>query len=270
MTRQRLGQHFLYDPGWREQLAREIGVSEDSDASREGSERPYCWIEIGAGHGEMTEILAATGAPVYAVELDRALVARLEQLGRKFPNLGVVPGDVLETDLAAVAAGRRIRLYGNLPYYITSPILHRLFEIAALIDEIHIVIQFEVALRLSAHPGTRDYGYLSVLTQYFSRPLIALQIPADAFHPPPEVGSALVSLTLPGAKPQLGIVNDEQFLDFVKKCFTQKRKTLVNNLREVATPEKVKATLQELGVPTLARAEELLIAQLAALFKKLC
>jgi 16S rRNA (adenine1518-N6/adenine1519-N6)-dimethyltransferase len=269
MARQRLGQHFLYDAAWREKIARAVHVSRHSDKRPLSAEKPYCWIEIGAGHGEMTECLAATGAPVYGVELDPPLIAHLQQLSKKFPNLSVVQGDVLETDLASIAAGRRIRLYGNLPYYITSPILHRFFAIADLIDEIHIVIQLEVALRLAAHPGTRDYGYLSVVTQYFSKPSIALEIPPEAFRPPPEVGSALVSLKLPGDQAQLGISNDQQFMDFVKRCFAQKRKTLINNLRGTAAPQKVKAILLDLGFSATTRAEELPVAQLAALFKKL-
>jgi 16S rRNA (adenine1518-N6/adenine1519-N6)-dimethyltransferase len=269
MARQRLGQHFLYDAGWREKIARAIRVSRHSDGRPAADEQPYCWIEIGAGHGEMTEYLAATCAPVHAVELDPPLISHLQQLGGKFPNLAIVPGNVLEINLSTIAAGRRIHLYGNLPYYITSPILHRFFAFAELIDEIHIVIQLEVALRLTAHPGTRDYGYLSVLTQYFSVPSIALEIPAGAFRPPPEVGSALVSLKLPGDKAKLGILDDQGFLDFVKKCFAQKRKTLVNNLRGIAMPEKVKAILLDLGLSEAARAEELSVARLAALFKKL-
>ena len=269
MARQRLGQHFLYDAGWRERIARVIRVSRHSDGCPAAAEKPYCWIEIGAGHGEMTEYLAATAAPVYAVELDPSLISHLQQLGRRFPNLTIVPGDVLEINLSTIAAGRRIRLYGNLPYYITSPILHLFFPFAELIDEIHIVVQLEVALRLAARPGTRDYGYLSVLTQYFSVPSIAFEIPPGAFRPPPEVGSALVSLKLPGDKAKLGILDDRRFLDFVKKCFTQKRKTVVNNLRGIAVPEKVKAILLDLGLSETARAEELSVARLAALFKKL-
>jgi len=269
MARQRLGQHFLYDAGWREEIAQAIRVSQHSQDPSIKTAKPFCWIEVGAGHGEMTEFLAATGAPVYAVELDPPLVVRLRQMAKKFPNLTIVPGDVLETDLAAMAAGRRIRLYGNLPYYITSPILHHFFQWAELIDEIHIVIQLEVALRLAARPGTRDYGYLSVLTQYFSQPAIALKIPPEAFSPPPEVGSALVSLKLPGANARLAISEEAAFMEFVKTCFAKKRKTLVNNLRELATPAKVKEFLAELELPAAARAEELAVAQLAALFGKL-
>jgi len=269
MARQRLGQHFLHDAGWREEIARSIGFSAHRSALSATSAQNDCWIEIGAGHGEMTRFLAATGAPVYAIEIDPPLIAGLQKLAAKFPNLAIVPGDVLEADLAAIAAGRRIHLYGNLPYYITSPILHHFFEIAGLIDEIHILIQLEVALRLVATPATRDYGYLSVLTQYFSKPSIALRIPPEAFHPPPEVDSALVSLKLPGENAHLKIADETAFLNFVKKCFAQKRKTLVNNLRDLAAPAIVKATLAELGLPAAARAEELPAAQLAALFHKL-
>jgi 16S rRNA (adenine1518-N6/adenine1519-N6)-dimethyltransferase len=268
MARQRLGQHFLHDAGWREQIARAIGVSRHSPTRLAWSNQEYCWIEIGAGHGEMTEFLAATGAPVYAVELDPPLILGLQRLTKKFANLTVVPGDILEIDFAAIAKGCCIRLYGNLPYYITSPLLHRFFESAHLLDAIHIVIQLEVARRLVARPGTRDYGYLSVLTQYFSQPSMALKIPAEAFRPPPEVDSALISLKLPGEKARLGL-SDEEFMEFVKTCFAQKRKTLVNNLRGIAEPVKVKATLAGLGLAPAARAEELSVAGLAALFKKL-
>ena len=269
MARQRLGQHFLYDAGWREQIARAIRVSRHSEPRAETSAKPFCWIEIGAGHGEMTEFLAATGAPVYAVEMDPPLIAHLQRLARKSPNLTIVPGNVLETDLAAIAAGRRIRLYGNLPYYITSPILHRFFALAELIDEIHIVIQLEVALRLVARPGTRDYGYLSVLTQYFSQPAIELKIPAGAFRPPPEVDSALVSLGLPGENARIEVSDESEFLEFVKICFAHKRKTLVNNLRSFAEPARVRGVLVGLGIGAAARAEELSVAQLAALSQSL-
>src|SRR5690348_3582574 len=136
MARQRLGQHFLGDAGWREEIARAIRVSRHSIARPAASRENYCWIEIGAGHGEMTEYLAATGAPVYAVELDPPLISKLKSLTKRYPNLTIVPGDVLKMDLKAIAAGGRIKIYGNLPYYITSPILHRLFEIAEWIDEI--------------------------------------------------------------------------------------------------------------------------------------
>src|SRR5271165_6737441 len=188
MTRQKLGQHFLADVDWREQIARAIRVSPHSIGGIAAGERDYCWIEIGAGHGEMTEHLLQSGKPVYAVELDAPLIANLQRMATKHPNLTVVPGDVLETDLGAIAAGRRMRIYGNLPYYITSPILHHFFSFADQIDAIHIVIQLEVAERLTAQPGSSSlYGYLSVATQFYSRPDLVLRLPPSAFRPPPEV-----------------------------------------------------------------------------------
>src|SRR5579883_1073731 len=156
MARQKLGQHFLTDPGWREKIARSIGTSAHSMGVARQKTANSCWIEIGAGHGEMTRALAVAGEPVHSIELDPPLVRRLEDLAAETPNLTIVPGDVLKADFAAIAAGRRARIYGNLPYYITSPILHRLFQFADIIDEIHIVVQLEVAFRLAARPPRGD------------------------------------------------------------------------------------------------------------------
>jgi len=269
MARQKLGQHFLSDPGWREKIARAIGVSAHSIGGARPSQPDSVWIEIGAGHGEMTRHLAATGSPVIAVEFDPPLAARLRDLAADFPNLTVVHADILQADIAALAAGRRVRVYGNLPYYITSPILHRLFEFADLIDEIHIVIQLEVAFRLAAKPASRDYGYLSVLTQYFSRPNLAMKIPPGAFRPPPEVGSAVVSLRLPGERAKLALPGEARFLEFVKLCFAQKRKTLSNNLRSIADPPRIRQSLEAQSLRPDARAEQLSVAQFAALYSAL-
>jgi 16S rRNA (adenine1518-N6/adenine1519-N6)-dimethyltransferase len=280
MARQRLGQHFLADLHWREEIARAIRVSPHSTVPLPRDDQ-HCWLEIGSGHGEMTQHLLASGAPVHAIEIDPAFLSGLRHLAKQFPNLSVVPGDILEVDLAAIASGRRMRVYGNLPYYITSPILHHLFHFADLIDEIHVVIQNEVALRLAAQPGTSDYGYLSVVTQFYTRPEFVFEIPRDAFNPPPEVASALVTLRLPGerAKPALrssatsaagaeaNSPRDAEirFLDFVRLCFSKKRKTLVNNLRTLAKPTRVRESLSSLNLRPDARAEQLAVFQLAAL-----
>jgi 16S rRNA (adenine1518-N6/adenine1519-N6)-dimethyltransferase len=270
MARQRLGQHFLADPNWREQIARAIRVSPQSLAPLPSTKNEsYCWIEIGGGHGEITEHLAATDVPVYTIELDERLAAGLERLAKRFPNLKVVRGDILDVDIAKLAAGRRVRVYGNLPYYLTSPILHHLFGSAALIDEIDVVVQREVALRLVATPGTRDYGYLSVLTQYFARPELVLEIPRGAFRPPPKVTSALLALRLPGEQAKLSGVDERKFFQFVKSCFSQKRKTLVNNLPGVAKAHVVRGTLAALGLRVDARAEQLSVSELAALGRQL-
>ncbi len=294
MARQRLGQHFLTDLHWREEIARAIRVSPHSIAPLADDERSlrvpihrdqHCWIEIGSGHGEMTQHLLTTGAPVHAIELDAAFLPGLRHIAKQFPNLDVVPGDILKADIPAIAAGRRIRIYGNLPYYITSPILHHLFTFADFIDEIHVVIQTEVALRLAAQPGTRDYGYLSVVTQFYTRPEFVFEIPREAFNPRPEVTSALVTLRLPGERAKLSLASsalpaagaqanssrdaESRFLDFVKLCFSQKRKTLVNNLRSLAKPDRVREALAPLNLRSDARAEQLPVAQLAALHSSL-
>jgi len=270
MARQRLGQHFLADLDWREQIARAIRVSRQSLAPVFGaSGEPYCWIEIGAGHGEMTEHLAAAGAPVHAIEVDASLARRLQRLTQQFPNLIVVLGDVLQANIAEIAAGCRVRIYGNLPYYITSPILHHLFTFADLIDEMHIVIQSEVAKRLTAQPNSKPYGYLSVATQLYARPELVLHIPREAFSPPPEVGSALVTLRFPGERAKIGQADEAKLLDFVKMCFAQKRKTLVNNLRSLAAPDRVREALKSLELRPDARAEQLGVPVLAALQRML-
>jgi 16S rRNA (adenine1518-N6/adenine1519-N6)-dimethyltransferase len=284
MARQRLGQHFLADLHWREEIARAIRVSPHSTVPLPRDDQ-HCWIEIGPGHGEMTPHLLATGSPVHAIELDLKLLPALRHLAKQFPNLDVVSGDILESDLSAIAASRRIRIYGNLPYYITSPILHHLFHFADLTDEIHIVIQTEVAERLAARPGTRDYGYLSVVTQYYTRPEFVFEIPREAFSPPPEVTSGLVTLRLPGERDKLsrGSGGEQHaskhahpsseagapFLNFVKLCFSKKRKTLVNNLRALAKPDRVREALASLHLRPDARAEQLPVAQLAALHDSL-
>jgi len=258
----------LTDARWREKIARAIHVSPHGmEGHRRAAGGDYCWIEIGAGHGEMTEHLVRAGVPVYAVELDPPLVESLKRLAEKHPNLTIVPGDVLAVDLPSLAAGRRIHLYGNLPYYITSPILHRFFSFADHIDEIHIVIQLEVALRLTARPGHKLYGYLTVATQFFTRPEFVLKLPPGAFRPPPEVASALVTLRLPAPAVQSANGDPAVFLEFVKTCFAQKRKTLANNLRQLVDPEKTRELLRSLKLREDARAEQLNVAQLAEMYR---
>ena len=253
MSPEKLGQHFLTDASWQERIARAVRI--------DGG----VWVEIGAGHGEMTTRLAQRASQVFAIELDRRLAARLRETAASFENVEVVERDVLAVDFAKLTGGARFSVYGNLPYYITSPILHRLFEHADQIAAIHIVIQFEVAARIVAPPGRRDYGYLSVVSQWFSRPEIAFRIPPGAFRPPPKVASALVSLGLPGQRAQHPLDDENAFLNFVKECFAQKRKTLRNNLRQ-RLGTRTEEVLRGAGLSPGARAEELSVAQLAALF----
>ena len=254
MSPEKLGQHFLTDASWVERIARSIHNDDG------------VWVEIGAGHGEMTTRLADNAGKVLAIEIDSRLATRLREVTAQFKNVEVLESDVMAADFAKLTGGRRFSVYGNLPYYITSPILHRLFEHADRIAAIHIVIQLEVALRIVARPGRRDYGYLSVASQWFGRPEIALRIPPGAFRPPPKVASALVSFRMPGARAQNSIDNETAFLDFVKECFAQKRKTLRNNLRR-RLGSRAESVLREAALSMDARAEQLSVADFAALFR---
>lgn len=254
MSPEKLGQHFLTDPSWQERIARTVRIDND------------VWVEIGAGHGEMTTRLAKRASKVVAIELDPRLARRLREVTGSWGNVEVVERDVMAVDFEKLTGGNRFSVYGNLPYYITSPILHRLFEHADQIATIHIVIQFEVAVRIVAKPGRRDYGYLSVVSQWFGRPEIAFRIPPGAFRPPPKVASALVSFRMPGARTANSVKDETAFLDFVKECFAQKRKTLRNNLRR-RLGTRTEDVLREAGLPTDARAEQLTVPQFAGLFK---
>jgi 16S rRNA (adenine1518-N6/adenine1519-N6)-dimethyltransferase len=253
MSPEKLGQHFLADASWQERIARAFRIDNG------------VWVEIGAGHGEMTARLAQRASKVFAIELDPRLARQLREITAPYPNVEVIESDVLAVDFGKIAGGARFSVYGSLPYYITSPILHRLFEHADRIDAIHIVIQFEVAARIVARPGRRDYGYLSVVSQWFGRPEIAFRIPPEAFRPPPKVASALVSFRMPGERATVRLEDETAFLDFVKECFAQKRKTLRNNLR-ARLGTRAEDALREAGLPPGCRAEELTVSQFAALF----
>jgi 16S rRNA (adenine1518-N6/adenine1519-N6)-dimethyltransferase len=298
MPRQKLGQHFLSNPAWRQRIAHTLPA--DVNAT---------WIEVGAGHGEMTEFLAQRSRCVIAIETDPALAANLRQRATSWSNVEIAEGDILAADLAALLssltsarprqgmasampkssaahapsgaevsletrsfhhdASQRFRVYGNLPYYITSPILRHLFTYADQIDSIHVVVQLEVAERIAARPGGRDYGYLSVLCQYYARPEISLRIPPGAFSPPPKVSSALVTMHLPGQRASLHVDDDAAFLKFLQRCFAQKRKTLRNNLKAAYSDLALGKALASAGFDAKARAEELTLPQFANLFARL-
>ncbi len=254
MSPERLGQHFLSDTDWQERIADEVHI----DAGM--------WVEIGAGHGEMTTRIAQRANKLFAVELDPPLARRLLKVTAPLKNVEIVHSDVMAVDFEKLTNGERFSVYGNLPYYITSPILHRLFEQADRIAAIHIVIQYEVAVRIVAQPGRRDYGYLSVASQWYGTPEIAFRIPPEAFNPPPKVDSALVSFRMPGERAKIKVSDELAFLEFVKECFAQKRKTLRNNLRPrlgIRTEDILKAA----DLPKDARAEQLTIPQFASLFQ---
>lgn len=255
----------MADTGWQARIARAIGIQAPAP---EGAQKRL-WLEIGAGHGEMTRLLAATGARVIAVELDPHLHPRLRSLAARFPQIELAAGDILALDLSKLTGGARFSVYGNLPYYITSPILHRLFEYAETLEDVFVVTQLEVAERIAALPGSRQFGYLSVFSQFYAQPEILLRIPSATFRPPPKVMSALVQLKLPGHRARFAGLDEDRFFEFVKLCFAHKRKTLVNNLRPLVASDVAAGTLGELGLRTDARAEQLSVAQFVEIYHRL-
>jgi 16S rRNA (adenine1518-N6/adenine1519-N6)-dimethyltransferase len=222
-------------------------------------------IEIGPGRGALTEPLLARAEKVVAIEVDSVLVHYLRQ--RFLPaieagHLELIEGDILKTDFGALAA--RPVIAGNLPYYITSPILERVFSLHGAWERAVFLVQAEVAERIAAGPGSRDFGYLSVLAQTHAQAEILCPVERAAFRPQPKVDSAVVRLTPRDAAADLGIADLPAFLKFAQHCFRHKRKTLRNNLGAVY------------GLPAIdalpegrLRAEQVGLPELAALFRKL-
>ena len=255
--RPKLGQHFLTSEAYRSRIVAALRLRRDDLV-----------IEIGPGRGAMTGLLAERAARVVAVELDPALAGRLREEHQAQKRIEIVEGDILTTDIVAVCRDRHTEscfVFGNLPYYITSPIIHRLMDSARVIHGMALLVQREVAERITAKPGSRDYGYLSVLVQLSSEPCIAMGVPPGAFSPPPKVHSALVEFAMRPRFPDWTPLEQAECLQFVQHCFAQKRKNLMNNLARRYERERVRTALDELRLPPTARAEELAVEQLAAL-----
>jgi 16S rRNA (adenine1518-N6/adenine1519-N6)-dimethyltransferase len=253
-----MGQHFLAGESWQQRILASLPRDQDET-----------WIEIGAGHGEMTRLLAPRCRRLIAIEADLGLARSLQETQLRRPDewrgVEIVTGNVLELDLAELAGGH-FRVYGSLPYYITSPILHLLFGCVERLKSAHIVIQLEVAERIVAHPGSRTYAYLSAACRFYTRPEIVFRIPPGAFRPPPRVRSGLVSMTVPGERASLNIDDEAAFLKFVQVCFSHKRKTLRNNLQKIASAEAIQDALAAGGQRPDVRAEQLSLSDFASLF----
>ncbi len=276
--RPRLGQHFLSDQGYRRRIVQSLPLQPDELV-----------IEIGAGRGAMTPLLAERARRVIAIELDDGLAARLKENFKGDSRIEIVHADILSTDLAELCRRNetaRCFVFGNLPYYITSPILNHLRTFRTWIRAMGLVVQREVAERLTARPGSPSYGFLSVLTQLYSEPRILLGIPAGAFSPLPKVESALVYFAMrpkfpawaeSTQGPDVGATHEsplqkggeKKFLDFVKRCFAQKRKKLVNNLAAICPRRRVTHELEAMGLGPGLRAEQLTIEQFAGLYQRL-
>ena len=255
--RKRFGQHFLA-PAWAQKIVTAIAPAAGD-----------VFLEIGPGTGALTLPLAATGVPILAVEVDRDLVAALA--ARVPPNVTIIGGDILETDVVPFLYGlesqrpaRRVRVVGNLPYNLTSPILFRLATLQeqhAVFFDATLMVQREVADRLAARPGTRDYGVLTVTMQLVGRLERLMNLPPGAFKPAPKVHSSVVRLEF--GPPPVRVANPALFHRVVKAAFGQRRKTLANALKGLVRhpAEALKAA----GIDPRRRAETLGLAELARL-----
>jgi 16S rRNA (adenine1518-N6/adenine1519-N6)-dimethyltransferase len=254
-AKSKLGQNFLRDQSAIARIAAALGDLSDQSV-----------LEIGPGEGAITKALMERARHVTAIEVDHGLAIRLKAF---FPadKLTVVEQDVLQFDFAAAAAeaGHKLAVAGNLPYYITSPILMRLAEHRASLDRAVLMVQREVADRIVAEPGSRDYGLLSVMVQMNGPVERLFTLPPGAFSPPPEVHSTVFRWRFAPRFAELG-VNEDRFHKFAKQAFVQKRKTLANNLRAAGIePATVQAAFAEAEVSPQARAEALGLSELAKL-----
>ncbi len=188
-------------------------------------------IEIGPGHGALTQKLLATGARLIAVELDADLLPELNTRFSSYPNFQLVAADALKLEIGPLLEpGARARIVANLPYYISTPIMQRLIEQRQHIIDMTLMLQREVVERIVAAPGGKEYGYLSVLTQFYCRAEKLFDVPPGAFRPAPKVWSSVLRLTVREAA-AVPVRSEERFLTLIKVLFAQRRKTLLNNLR---------------------------------------
>lgn len=250
--RKRFGQHFLHDPAVITRIVRAI-------APRPGERL----VEIGPGRGVLTRALLDCGARLEVIELDRDLIPLLADLARP-PRLLVHQGDVLRFDFAALAENGPLRVVGNLPYNISTPLLFRLLDQAAVVQDMHFMLQKEVVERMAAAPGTGAYGRLSVMIQYRCTVQDLFHIGPGAFTPPPKVESAFVRL-VPHAVPPHRADNEALLARLVKQAFAQRRKTLRNALKGLAEAPDFTAA----GIDPGARPETLSVAEYVALSNRL-
>lgn len=256
--RPKLGQHFLSSAGYCRRIAQSLPLAADDLV-----------IEIGPGRGALTKLLADRVERLAAIELDATLAGSLRQTFENIPSIEIIEGDILKTDIAQICRRHSkdsCIVFGNLPYYITSPILRHLFEARSHIRRMALLVQKEVAQRITAGPGSRDYGYLSVFVQIHSSPVIAFDIPPGAFSPPPKVHSALVNFQIAPRFPAWDAKTNEAFLAFAQASFAQKRKNLLNNLSQIYTRPAVQRALESLDLGAHMRPEQLSLDQFRALF----
>lgn len=257
----RFGQNFLVDTHVLEKIIQAAGLTKEDLV-----------LEIGPGIGTMTQYLAENAGRVMAVEIDSNLIPILKETLKDYDNVTVINEDILKVDVAALAeqynGGRPIKVVANLPYYITTPIIMGLFESQVPIDNITVMVQKEVAERMQAGPGTKNYGALSLAVQYYAEPYIVANVPPNCFIPRPSVGSAVIRLTRHGKKP-VEVKDEKLMFALIRASFNQRRKTLQNSLNNSAelsfSKEEIGEAIEKMGLSPSVRGEALTLEQFAKL-----
>lgn len=260
-VQKKFGQNFLVDKNILEKIVDAAQITEAD-----------CVLEIGPGIGTMTQYLAERAGTVIAVEIDKNLIPVLQDTLSSYNNVTVIHGDILKVDIDRIVkeqnGGRPMKVVANLPYYITTPIIMALFEKHIALQSITIMIQKEVADRMQAGPGTKDYGALSLAVQYYAEPKIVANVPAACFFPKPNVDSTVIQLVKYTEPP--AAVEDENYLfAVIRASFNQRRKTLINGLSNAGTlgvsKENIKDVLDRMGLPSTVRGETLTLEQFTEL-----
>ena len=257
----KFGQNFLIDPHVLDKIISAAEITKEDFV-----------LEIGPGIGTMTQYLAEAAREVTAVVIDRNLIPILSETLSAYDNVQIINEDVLKLDLAALAkernGGKPIKVVANLPYYITTPIIMGLFEGGVPIESITVMVQKEVAMRMQAGPGTKDYGALSLAVQYYAEPYLAANVPPNCFMPRPNVGSAVIRLTR-YAEPAVKAKDEKLMFALIRASFNQRRKTLqngLNNSQELSfTKEQIAEAIEKMGLSPSVRGEALTLEQFAKL-----
>ena len=256
----KFGQNFLIDTHVLDKIVRAAEITPEDYV-----------LEIGPGIGTLTQYLCESAKHVFAVEIDDNLIPILQDTLSAYDNVTVIHNDVLKLDINKLVEekceGKRIKVVANLPYYITTPILMGLFESHVPMESVTVMVQKEVAQRMQALPGGKDYGALSLAVQFYAEPYIVANVPPNCFMPRPNVGSAVIRLT--SHKKPVAVKNEKLMFDIIRASFNQRRKTLVNGLYNVGglnkSKEELAAVLESIGLAANVRGETLTLEQFAAL-----
>lgn len=259
------GQNFLIDTHVLEKIVRAADITKDDFV-----------LEIGPGIGTLTQHLCEKAREVLAIEIDRKLIPVLDETLADYDNINILNEDVLKVDIAAIVKeyndNKPIKVVANLPYYITTPIIMDLFEKHVPLSGVTIMIQKEVADRIKAQPGSKDYGALSLAVQYYTKPYIAANVPPNCFMPRPKVGSAVINLT-PHDNPPHYVENEKLLFSLIRASFNQRRKTLVNGIYNYEglsfSKEDITTVLDSLGIASDIRGEALSLEQFARISNQL-